>query len=48
MQRCTIFFIVVGALHVSSGKTAQNMQSTDDSKEYCIALHLVGCALEYI
>jgi hypothetical protein len=44
MQRYTIFFIVISALHVSSGKTAQNMQSTDDSKEYCITLHLIGCA----
>jgi hypothetical protein len=24
------------------GKTAQNMQSIDSNKEYCITLHLVG------
>jgi hypothetical protein len=27
-----------------SGKTARNTHSTDNSKEYCITLHLVGCA----
>jgi hypothetical protein len=43
MQRYTIFFIVVSDLHVFSGFPASNMQSTDDNKEYCIMLHLVGC-----
>ena len=36
----TIFFIVVSALHVSSGKPARNMKCTDNNKEYCI-----GCIL---
>jgi hypothetical protein len=31
-----------------SGKTARNMYSTDNNKEYCITLHLVDCAYEYI
>ena len=31
-----------------SGKTARNMQSTDNNKEYYITLHLVGCAWEQI
>jgi hypothetical protein len=25
------------------GETAQNRQSINDNKEYCITLHLVGC-----
>jgi len=81
MQRYTIFFTIVNALHVSGGfsahhqdlknctasgsskqawhipdavctvleilmmggETARNMYSIDNSKEYCITLHLVGC-----
>jgi len=93
MQRYTIFFIIVKALHVSGGfsahhqelknrthsiryvpdllaatggsskqawhipdavctvlellmmggETARNIRSLDNNKEYCIALHLVGC-----
>jgi len=43
MQRYTIFFITVNALHVSGGFSARNMQSIDSNKEYCITLQLVGC-----
>jgi hypothetical protein len=42
MQRYTVFFITVNALHVSGGETAWNTQSIDSNKEYCITLHLVG------
>ena len=42
MQRYTIFFIVVNAVHVS-GEAARNMYSIDNNKEYCITLRLVGC-----
>jgi len=43
MQRYTIFFIIVNALHVSGGETARNMKNIDNNKECCITLHLVGC-----
>ena len=42
MQRYTVFFIIVNALHVSGGETDWNMYSIDSNKEYCIMLHLVG------
>jgi hypothetical protein len=35
---CTVFELLM-----MSGKTARNMYSTDNNKEYCITLHLVGC-----
>jgi hypothetical protein len=44
MQRCIILFITVNALHVSSRKTAWNMYSVDNNKEYYTTLHLVGHA----
>ena len=40
---CTVFELLL-----MSGKTTRNMQSTDNDKEYCITLHLVGYAYEYI
>ena len=42
MQRYTIFFIIVNALHVLGGFSAQNMYSIDNNKEYRLMLHLVG------
>ena len=42
MQSYKILFIIVNALHVSGGKTARNMQSIDNKKEYFITLHLAG------
>ena len=42
MQRYTVFFITVNALHVSGGETAWNIYSIDSNKEYCMTLHLVG------
>jgi hypothetical protein len=36
---CTVFELLM-----MSGKIARNMYSTDNNKEYCITLHLVGCA----
>jgi hypothetical protein len=43
MERFTIFFITVNALHISGGETARNMYSIDNNKEYRETLHLVGC-----
>jgi len=34
---CTVELLMMG------GETAQNTYSTDNKKEYCIMLHLVGC-----
>ena len=42
MQRYTIFFITVNAVHVPVCFSAWNMQRIDNNKEYCITLHLVG------
>jgi hypothetical protein len=36
---CTVLEVLM-----MGGEIAQNMQSTDNNKEYCITLHLVGCA----
>jgi len=43
MQRYTILFIIVNAVHVSGGFSARNMYNIDNNTEYCITLHLVGC-----
>ena len=57
MQRYTIFFITVNALHIPNavrtvfellmmgGDIAWNTYSIDSKKEYCITLHLVGYTL---
>jgi magnesium-transporting ATPase (P-type) len=37
------YCLIVTALHVSDRETAQNMYSSDNNKEYCITLQLVGC-----
>ena len=42
MQRYTVLFIAVNAVHVSGDIPAQNMYRFDSNKEYCITLHLVG------
>jgi hypothetical protein len=42
MQRYTVFFITINAVHVSGGSFSRNMYSIDNNKEYCIMLHLVG------
>jgi len=54
MQRYTIFFITVNALHVSGGFSAHHQElkncthnigyvsSIDSNEEYGITLHLVG------
>jgi len=45
MQRSTIFFIIVNALHVSGGFSTQHQELKEKrikNKEYCITLHLVG------
>ena len=34
---CTVFELLM-----MGGKTAQNLYSIDNNKEYCITLHLVG------
>jgi hypothetical protein len=36
---CTVFELLM-----ISGKPARNVYSTDNNKEYCMTLHLVGCA----
>ena len=38
MQRYTIFFIIVNAVHVSGRFSARNMHRFDTNKEYCITL----------
>ena len=43
MQRYTIFFIIVDALHGLGGFSAQNTYSIDNNKEYCITLYLISC-----
>ena len=35
---CTVLELLM-----MGGKTARNMYSIDNNKEYCITLHLVGC-----